>query len=74
LLREGCEGAFDKSSVEDLELLIGTIEAHFAVADPGGATVRGLGDTVRAISGLLHEWNLRLEKNGRAHTQGVDDG
>lgn len=73
LLREGCEGAFDKGSLEELGSMIDIIESHLATGKSGSAAVRGLGNTVRAISGLLHEWNLRLANNGRAHAKTFGD-
>lgn len=73
LLREGCEGAFDKGSLEELDSMIDIIETHFATGGPADIAVRGLGNTARAISGLLHEWNLRLANNGRAYTKTSGD-
>jgi DNA-binding NarL/FixJ family response regulator len=73
LLREGCEGAFDKGSLEELDSMIDTIETHFTTGKSRDIAVRGLGNTVRAISGLVHEWNLRLASNGRAYTRTSSD-
>ena len=73
LLREGCEGAFDKGSLEELDVMMGIIESHFAAHASGDGAVRGLGDTVRAISGLLHEWNLRLANTGGAQSKTFGD-
>ena len=73
LLREGCEGAFDKGSLEDLDAMIDIIESHFATSGSVEIAVSGVGNTVRAISGLLHEWNLRLATNGRAYTKTPGD-
>lgn len=73
LLREGCEGAFDKGSLEELDSMIDMIETHLANDRSQAIAVRGLGNTVRAISGLLHEWNLRLADNGRAYTRTSGD-
>lgn len=73
LLREGCEGAFDKGSLEELDCMIGIIESHFSAARPEDSAVKGVGNTVRAISGLLHEWNLRLNDQGRANAKTIGD-
>ena len=73
LLREGCEGAFDKGSLEELDSMISIIESHFAARNSRRVAVRGLGNTVRSISGLLHEWNLRLANSGRAHAKTSSD-
>ena len=73
LLREGCEGAFDKGSLEELDSLIGIIESYFATDRASGAVVQGVGNTVRAIAGLLREWNLRFANNGRAHAETFGD-
>jgi DNA-binding NarL/FixJ family response regulator len=74
LLREGCEGAFDKGSLEELDSMMAIIESYLLTDRAGGAVLRGIGNTVRAISGLLHEWNLRLDNNGRAHAKTFGDG
>ena len=73
LLREGCEGAFDKGSLEELDAMIDIIESHFSTSRTDNLAIRGIGNTVRAISGLLHEWNLRLENGGRANVETVGD-
>jgi DNA-binding NarL/FixJ family response regulator len=73
LLREGCEGAFDKGSLEELDAMIDIIESHFSSSGTDNLAIRGIGNTVRAISGLLHEWNLRLENGGRANVETVGD-
>lgn len=73
LLREGCEGAFDKGSLEELDSMINIIEAHFSSSEPQEFSIQGVGNTVRAISGLLREWNLRLDKGGRADAEIVSD-
>jgi DNA-binding NarL/FixJ family response regulator len=65
LLREGCEGAFDKGSLEELDAMIEAVAAHLE-SGARGVAPRGLGATVRAISGLVKEWNLRLAASGRA--------
>ena len=73
LLREGCEGAFDKGSLEELDAMMDIIQSHFAANVPDKLAVRGIGNTVRAISGLLHEWNLRLDNGGRPNAETVGD-
>ena len=73
LLREGCEGAFDKGSLEELDSMISIIESHFSSTGPQEFSIRGVGNTVRAISGLLREWNLRLDNGGRADAEIVSD-
>jgi DNA-binding NarL/FixJ family response regulator len=73
LLRNGCEGAFDKGSLEELDAMISTI-GDFLSGDPRAATgTRGFGGTVRAISGLVREWNLRLAERGRADARVFED-
>jgi len=37
------------------------------------ASKRGFGSTVRAISGLVREWNLRLAERGRADAKVYGD-
>jgi DNA-binding NarL/FixJ family response regulator len=73
LLREGCEGAFDKGSLEELDAMITIIEEFLATGTRGDTKVRGLGSTVRAISGLVREWNLRLAASGRADAKTFGD-
>jgi DNA-binding NarL/FixJ family response regulator len=65
LLLRRCAGAFDKGSLEELEDMMAVIGRF--LADQGGRTrqERGLRSTLRAISSLLHEWNLRLEQGPR---------
>ena len=53
--------------------MTGIIESYFATDRAGGAVVRGVGNTVRAITGLLREWNLRFANNGRAHAKTFSD-
>jgi hypothetical protein len=66
LLREGCEGAFDKGSLEELDAMISIIGEFLAGGRRTAVDTRGIGGTVRAISGLVREWNLRLAERGRA--------
>ena len=73
LLRQGCEGAFDKGSLEELEAMINIIELHLDMKNADPDKIRGLGNTVRAISGLVHEWNVRLASNGRADVKTIRD-
>jgi len=73
LLREGCAGAFDKGSLEELESMTAIIEEHLATHRRGSGSLRGLGATVRSISGLLREWNLRLATSGRADAKTFGD-
>lgn len=73
LLREGCEGAFDKGSLEELDSMIETIENHLALETKSSVAVRGVQNTIRSIHGLLREWNLRLKNNGRANAKGFGD-
>jgi DNA-binding NarL/FixJ family response regulator len=71
LLQERCEGAFDKGSLQELDRMTTAIIEFLANSSPTAKRVRGLGGTLRAISGLVHEWNLRLATSGRvaAETQ-----
>jgi uncharacterized protein involved in exopolysaccharide biosynthesis/MinD-like ATPase involved in chromosome partitioning or flagellar assembly len=73
LLREGCAGAFDKGSLEELDAMIGIVADHLAAERRPGGAMRGFGETVRAISSLVREWNLRLARNGRAEAKTFDD-
>jgi hypothetical protein len=73
LLREGCEGAFDKGSLEELDDMISVIGDFLARGRPGPGEAGGIGGTVRAISGLVREWNLRLAERGRADVKVCGD-
>lgn len=73
LLRKGCEGAFDKGSLEELEAMISTIGDFLSRRRGGANGTQGLGNTVRAISGLVREWNLRLAERGRADAKVCGD-
>jgi DNA-binding NarL/FixJ family response regulator len=73
LLREGCEGAFDKGSLQELDAMISIIGDFLARGRPDAAGTRGFGGTVRAISGLVREWNLRLAERGRADAKICSD-
>lgn len=73
LLREGCAGAFDKGSLEELDNMIDMIAGHLATDGlPIGAS-RGFAETVLAITSLVREWNLRLSISGRADAKTFDD-
>ncbi|MGA0384485.1 MAG: hypothetical protein ACO3L1_05785, partial [Flavobacteriaceae bacterium] len=61
-----CEGAFDKGSLEELDAMISIIGDFLSHGARAAANTHGLGGTVRAISGLVREWNLRLAERGRA--------
>lgn len=73
LLREGCEGAFDKGSLEELDAMISIIGDYLARGRRKESGASGLGGTVRAISGLVREWNLRLAERGRADANTCGD-
>jgi len=73
LLREGCEGAFDKGSLEELDAMISVIGDFLSRGSRGSFGTGGLGGTVRAISGLVREWNLRLAERGRADAKVCGD-
>jgi DNA-binding NarL/FixJ family response regulator len=73
LLREGCEGAFDKGSLEELDAMISIIGGFLSGQARAAAGPRGLGGTVRAISGLVREWNLRLAARGRVEAKVYED-
>jgi DNA-binding NarL/FixJ family response regulator len=73
LLREGCAGAFDKGSLEELDNMIEMIAGHLAKDRGQIRAARGFGETVQAISSLVREWNLRLAMSGRAETKTFDD-
>ena len=73
LLREGCEGAFDKGSLEELDAMIAIIGDYLSRGGRGAAGKNGFGGTVRAISGLVREWNLRLAERGRADAKAFSD-
>jgi DNA-binding NarL/FixJ family response regulator len=73
LLREGCAGAFDKGSLDELDNMIAIIAEHLATDSGGIGPARSFGETVRAISSLVREWNLRLENNGRAEAKTFGD-
>lgn len=73
LLREGCEGAFDKGSLEELDAMISVIGEFLFSGRQATVGTNGLGGTVRAISGLVREWNLRLAERGRADARVCGD-
>ena len=73
LLREGCEGAFDKGSLEELDAMISIIGDFLSQDARDTGDPRGLGGTVRAISGLVREWNLRLAERGRVDVKVLED-
>jgi len=73
LLREGCAAAFDKGSLEELDNMIAIIADHLATDRSGSGPARSFGETVRAISSLVREWNLRLANNGRAEVKTFGD-
>jgi DNA-binding NarL/FixJ family response regulator len=73
LLREGCEGAFDKGSLEELGDMISVIGDFLSHGRRGSAGSNGIGGTVRAISSLVREWNLRLAERGRADAEVCED-
>jgi DNA-binding NarL/FixJ family response regulator len=73
LLREGCEGAFDKGSLEELDAMISIIGDFLSRGRLDATGTRGFGGTVRAISGLVREWNLRLAERGRADAKVCGD-
>jgi hypothetical protein len=73
LLREGCEGAFDKGSLEELDAMISIIGDFLSRGSRTADDTRGFGGTVRAISGLVREWNLRLSERGRADAKVYGD-
>ena len=73
LLMEGCEGAFDKGSLEEVDAMIDVIELYFASGKRGHDGVEGFGKTVRAISGLVREWNLRITNTGNAEAKILSD-
>ena len=73
LLREGCAGAFDKGSLEELDNMIAIIADHLATDTSENGPLRSFGETVRAISSLVREWNLRLANNGRAEVKTFGD-
>jgi DNA-binding NarL/FixJ family response regulator len=73
LLRDGCGGAFDKGDVKEVDDMIDFVELHFSEQRSGSSVFRDLGNTIRAISGLLHEWNLRLANDGRAYAKTSGD-
>jgi len=60
LVGERCEGAFDKGSLEELDRMVSLVETHLKADLNRGSSLHGLGSTVRAISSLVREWNLRL--------------
>ena len=73
LLREGCEGAFDKGNLEELDAMIAIIGEFVSGGRRGAAGAGGIGGTVRAISSLVREWNLRLAERGRADAKVCGD-
>jgi len=73
LLLEGCAGAFDKGSLDEIDAMICTIRDYIANQTRQARARSGIGTTVRAISTLLREWNLRLAESGRAEARRFHD-
>lgn len=73
LLRKGCEGAFDKGSLEELDTMISVIGEFLSSGRHEASGTGGITGTVQAISGLVREWNLRLAERGRADAKACED-
>ena len=71
LLGEGCAGAFDKGSLVELDAMLDVVAERLGSNKRGS---EGFGATVRAISGLMREWNIRLAASGRAEARVYGDG
>lgn len=63
LLNAGCDGAFDKSTSDDIEGLLRVIEMFLEqrFRQREAQKPRGLFSAVRSIAELLTEWNMRLD-------------
>lgn len=60
LVNAGCDGAFDKSSPEEVNHLLAIVDKYMAQSK-AHSQERGFLGAIRAIRGLLSEWNRRLE-------------
>jgi DNA-binding NarL/FixJ family response regulator len=72
LVGERCEGAFDKGSLEELDRMISLIETYLNADLDRGQRLQGFSSTVRAISNLVREWNLRLAASRNSNSIGSD--
>lgn len=62
LVNAGCDGAFDKSSPQDVGRMIDIVAAYSQ--RPGSESVSGgFLSAVRSIRDLLREWNRRLQRD-----------
>lgn len=65
LINCGCEGAFDKSIPKEIDALVDSIADYLRSADLTTVENRrpysNILDTARAITGLIQDWNRRLE-------------
>lgn len=66
LVREDCEGAFDKGSIEELEEMTTLIEDFIETGELPKSIRKSSKGTVRSILDLLREWNIRLSTSGQA--------
>lgn len=60
LLNAGCDAAFEKGRPNDLEELSRVARSHAEKVSRGGP--RGVIASIRAIRDLIHEWNVRLDR------------
>ena len=59
LLNAGCNGACDKSSIEDLDTMLELIAPFVERGETRDGGVIGV---LRSMTGLLREWNQRLDR------------
>jgi len=69
LVNCGCDGAFDKTIPDEIDMLIALIQDHIEssrfVSERSLPVQTRVIDTARAISGLLQDWNNRLNLEER---------
>ena len=72
LMNLGCSGAYIKSQQEDTAEMFNKIDSYIYNRTVE-AQSRGVGNTVKAISSLIKEWNTRIERNGHAYHRTFTD-
>jgi len=74
MIHERCDAAFDKGRLEDLASMTKKIERHLATGQTAEQTVTGFKSTLKSITSLMREWNMRISNTGRANARTHVDG
>ena len=61
LTQLGCDGVFDKGDPSDIDSMIEIVQEYGRALRQPKPAAQGLTGAVRAIRGLLSEWNRRLD-------------